>query len=174
MGYDTAKKATEENEKLQKARRDLDLLKKEEDKFLEDRQEKAQALLVNIDKQIESAEKVFDSVVSKITNQIKDYKERFEKFTKGLNSTVDRADKMMDSIVLVGEKTKKVEKFIGEKYIELQGFEKVLGLKDKDITQREVRVEKMMKKADYKLKEAYTLVDWAKKGKRYTINKNVK
>ena len=171
MNYDLAEKATKENEKLQKARRNLDLLKKEEDKFLEDRQEKAQALLVNVDKQITSAQKIFDSIIDKIGIQIKDYKERFEKFTNGLNSTVDRADKMMDSIVLIGKKTEKVEKFIGEKYVELQGFEKVLGLKDKDITQREIKVVKMMEKVDYKLKEAYNLADWAKKGKRYTIKK---
>ena len=174
MGYDTAKKASEETEKLMKARRDLDLLKKEEDKFLEDRQEKAQALLAGIDKQIDSARTIFDSVIDKIGIQLKDYKERFNKFAKGLDSTVDRAGKMMDSIVLIEEKTKKIEKFIGEKYTELQEFEKALGLKEKDITKREIKVEKLMKKADYKLKEAYTLADWAKKGKRYTIKNNAK
>ena len=98
ISYNVSSIAVKETEKLQKARRDLDLLRKEEDKFLEDRQEKAQALLVNTDKQINSAQTVFNSVIDKISNQIKDYKDRFEKFTNGLNSTVDRADKMMNSI----------------------------------------------------------------------------
>lgn len=171
MEYDVAKKASDETMKLQKARRDFAQLQKDEEKYLNEREAKAESLLAGINRKIDSSASLLGSTTEKIGRAIADYKARFTSFVNKLALLLKRSDDIIDSADALKVKAENLLKLIEEKYKDLQKFDEKLGSWDRDLASREERVKKLNKEADEKLEEATQLADWVHnpEQKRYTI-----
>lgn len=167
--FGVAKKASDENEKLQKARRDFEQLKIDEENYLNEREEKEKIRLSGIRKQIESASSLLSSVVDRVTSSTKKYTRLFSTFQVKIRKSLERADEIIDSAVTLKDNADKMLKFINKKYEELQEMSQELGDLDKDLARREEKLKKEKKKVDEKHEEALQLADWAKSGKTYVI-----
>ena len=169
--YGVAKKAAEATEKLQKGRRDLAKLQADEDKYLKDREEKEQARLSGINKAIETATALLESVTEKIAKKAKEYRERFERFAEGLVSTLDRADQLLDSAETLNEKLKEALTVMEQKDEELKEREVSLSEKEKNLKEREERTAQIEEDAKQTYAQAKRLADWAHSDERYTVDK---
>ena len=174
MNYDIQKKATDATMKLQDARRDLKKVKDEEEKYLVDREAKAQVRLSTTHKQIDGATTTLESIAEAIANKAKEYRDKFQTFISGLVSMLDRADKIIESATNLQNTAEKTLEKIEEARGHLEKMIIDVSDTEKALKKREEVVEKRSKEADQKLKEAKTLADWANSGKRYIITKDKK
>lgn len=164
-------KLNRESTELMKVRRDFADLKKDEEKYLQDREVKAQALLTRIYKEIESAEATLGSVQDKTLRVLKGLGEKVDSLMEGLDSMLDRSGKTLEKshgIIKKNEKTTEILRDAFNHVVEMTNkaslFERQLKIKEQDADRKD-------KKADEKLAEAKQLADWHKKGKRYVIKK---
>ncbi len=169
--YDVQNQAVKETKKLQVARRGLTKLQEDEDKFLANREKKAQARLETVHTHIEGANSLLASITKKIVKKINDYRERFETFASGLSSALAKTDEILDRADDLQATSQKLFDVITGKYEELQEMEGELGKFDKELVKREKEVEEKNKKADKKLEEAENLAYWHKSGQRYSTKK---
>lgn len=158
---------SKETEQLMKVRRDFADLKKDEEKYLHDREVKAQALLKDIHKQIGDAEKMLGSVQDKILQRLKDFGENVDTLLRGLSSMLDRTEATVeksDGIIKKSEKASDILKGAFEHVTKLTGK---MSEFEKDLKEKEVKINKKNKDADKKLEEAENLAYWHKEGKTY-------
>lgn len=171
--FEVAVKAAQETEILQKARRDFDALKKDEEKYLTEREEKANTLLAGLTKKAESARELLGKLADKAKRQVGELGKRMTVFITKLTSLTDRTGAVLkeaDRIKERAEETLEIYQGLIEKV-----NEKITALseQEKTLRKRETQVEKRGKEAEAKLQEAKDLAYWHKTGKRYVENNHV-
>ncbi len=162
MDYNEAKKGIEDTEKVQKARRDFDELKKDEEKYFIDREERFLKRIDGLSRRANECEKDFDNIDSLFAKRISDFKNIFEKFEKQIDFVSDQASSLINKADTLRDK---YERFITE-------IETKMGLIDeaiiknseweKNLKIKEEMVDKKLSEAGRKLAKAERLAYWHK------------
>ena len=168
LSHEVAKKAAQEGNKLMKARADFKLLQQEEEKYLKDREVKAQSLLQTVHKQIQSAEKVLDAIRDKTINKITAIRGKVDELIEGLVSILDRAEKIFETAEAIKEKNENVEQQLDETYNLHVDKIKEVGEFEKELKQREKEVELKDERVSAKLTKIRDIRFWHKHGGKIT------
>lgn len=167
MSHDIAQLEMEAATRLQNARRDFDALKRDEEKYLKDRESKVQTLLADLMRRGDSAFKVLTDITDHIGKEMREHTARFADFAKGLVSLLNRAENIMDSANRIEERAKDTLAIYQKMNADLVEKTSQLSELEKQIKSREREVERRDKVAEAKLSEAKELAYWHKSGKRY-------
>lgn len=165
--FDLAQAEAQAVSRLQTARRDFDVVKREEEKYLKDRESKAQALVARIVSRGESAQTFLEAVISKIAKRTTEYKAKCAEFTRGLFSALNRVDKILDITNRIMDKGQQTLDVCGSTLEAVDAHITKLLTLEKEIEKREREVMRREKEADRKLKKAVDIADWVRSGKRY-------
>lgn len=169
--YDTAEKAAKETLKLQETRRDFEKLRKEEESYLQEREEKERDRLAGIRRSISTATKLFEKVGEKAASAVRRYREAFTALTERIDGLLDDTETIVASANTAKEKLEKGIEAVEEQRIHVVALTKEVSAREKTVKKDEQKVAKLNKDADAKLQEARQLADWAQNPKvtRYTV-----
>lgn len=166
--YDIAKKATLETEKLMTARRGLAQLQKDEEKYLADRELRAQQLLADVHGKIGAAGKIYEKVIEKILAALG----RAGKIASDAEREAGKLVKTAQGILASAQSfEERMEKGMHEATRRMEMADKQTrknSAKEKELKAEKEKVDKKSANADRKLAKARDLAFWHKEpGKVY-------
>ena len=173
MEYEVAQKLAEEAEKLNKARADFEELKRNEGKYIAEREAKVLIKISDAIKQAEKANELLTKIVQTSAKALTNWRERESKLDIEWDKLIASASELMAS---QGSFRAKAEGFLDEVRRRMDQADKrtIENSKVEDrLKQETARIKAKDREADEKLEEARELVDWhnSKKGTKITIKK---
>ena len=168
---DIQSKAVQETERLQEARRKYADLKKEEEKYLADREARAEKRISNIIKETNGAISLFESVVETIEKSQKNLSNLFKKADSLFSSLFDKAQSYVERSQNLHARCEKILQTLVQVQKTLEKTIEKNSRWQKELKEKEQEIVKREKEAEKQMQEAMRIADWAKTGKRYTINK---
>jgi chromosome segregation ATPase len=169
--YSIAQQEAQATAKLNTAQNDFKKLQEDEEKYLTEREARAEAKLEVQEKAIGNAERILDTVIKEIKEKWEQCFEKLKGLAEKMNSLADRIDNITESADNLKETSEKLLKEANKRIAEVDKATTRMSQWEKDLKGREDEVTEKHTDAKKKLKEAEDLAYWHTEGKRYTHKK---